>query len=65
MSGLPELMTLPEVAAVMRAPLSTIRGWIATGKLPSVKFGRHRLVDRKALALLIERHSSPFVGGGQ
>lgn len=44
MTTIPRLLTLPEVAAVARAPLSSVRYWIQKGQLPSVKVGRRRLV---------------------
>ncbi len=37
-------LLLPEVATYTRASLSTVRFWVATGKLKSVKFGRRRMV---------------------
>lgn len=39
-------MLLSEIAEETRTPLSTVRHWIATGKLPSVRPGRRRLVRR-------------------
>lgn len=39
-------LLLKEVAEETRTPLSTVRHWIATGKLPSVRPGRRRLVRR-------------------
>ncbi len=44
-----ELLLINEVAAICRAPISTVRHWLATGKLRSVKPGRHRLVRRTDL----------------
>jgi excisionase family DNA binding protein len=39
-------LLLEEIAEETRTPLSTVRHWIATGKLPSVRPGRRRLVRR-------------------
>jgi len=39
-------LLLNEIAEETRTPLSTVRHWIATGKLPSVRPGRRRLVRR-------------------
>jgi excisionase family DNA binding protein len=39
-------LLLEEVAEETRTPLSTVRHWIATGKLASVRPGRRRLVRR-------------------
>ncbi len=44
-----EFLFLEEVAAETRAALSTVRYWITTGKLPSVRPGRRRLVRRTDL----------------
>lgn len=43
-NALAQLYHLSEVAGFMRAPLSTVRYWVATKKLRSVKFGRRRMV---------------------
>lgn len=45
---------LSEVSEYTRAPLSTVRHWIATGRLPSVRLGKHRLVRREDLDAFIE-----------
>jgi excisionase family DNA binding protein len=42
-------LLLKEIAEETRTPLSTVRHWIATGKLPSVRPGRRRLVKRADL----------------
>jgi excisionase family DNA binding protein len=42
-------LLLSEIAEETRTPLSTVRHWIATGKLPSVRPGRRRLVRRADL----------------
>ncbi len=44
-----ELLFLEEVAVETRAALSTVRYWITTGKLPSLRPGRRRLVRRSDL----------------
>jgi excisionase family DNA binding protein len=41
-----QFLLLEEIAAETRAPISTVRHWIATGKLASVRPGRRRLVRR-------------------
>jgi excisionase family DNA binding protein len=42
-------LLLTECAAHARVPVSTIRHWIAIGKLPSVRPGRRRMVRRDDL----------------
>jgi excisionase family DNA binding protein len=42
-------LLLVEIAEETRTPLSTVRQWIAQGKLPSVRPGRRRLVKRADL----------------
>ena len=44
-----QFLLLHEVAEISRAPLSTVRHWIATRKLRSTKRGRRRLVERAEL----------------
>jgi excisionase family DNA binding protein len=39
-------LLLEEIAEETRTPLSTVRHWVAQGKLPSVRPGRRRLVRR-------------------
>jgi excisionase family DNA binding protein len=39
-------MLLSEVAAEARVSLSSVRHWLRTGKLPSVRPGRRRLIRR-------------------
>jgi excisionase family DNA binding protein len=38
-------LTLPEVAAYARAPLPSVRSWVASGALPSTRPGRRRMVN--------------------
>ena len=42
-------LMLAEIAEETRTPISTVRHWIAQGKLPSVRPGRRRLVKRADL----------------
>jgi excisionase family DNA binding protein len=44
-----EFLLLDEVAHECRAPLSTVRYWIACGRLNSIRPGRRRLVSRADL----------------
>jgi excisionase family DNA binding protein len=44
-----EFLLLDEVARRCRVPVSTVRHWIALGKLPSGRFARRRLVRREDL----------------
>jgi excisionase family DNA binding protein len=39
-----ELLLLDEVARRCRVPVSSVRHWIAVGKLPSGRFARRRVV---------------------
>lgn len=47
------LLTLEEAADLARAPIGSVRHWIATGRLASVRPGRRRLVRRTDLATLL------------
>lgn len=44
-----ELLLLEEVAQQCRTSLSTVRHWIRTGRLKSVRPGRRRLVARREM----------------
>lgn len=48
------LLTLEEAARVARTSPSTVRHWLAIGRLASVKPGRRRLIRRADLARLLE-----------
>jgi excisionase family DNA binding protein len=43
-----------EVAAYARAPLATVRSWLASGVLPSTRPGRRRLVLRADLEKFLQ-----------
>jgi excisionase family DNA binding protein len=55
-------LLLSECAAHARVPISTIRHWIAVGKLRSVRPGRRRMVRREDLDALLNG-GSPTPGG--
>ncbi len=42
-------LLLTECAELARVPVSTVRHWIAIGRLPSVRPGRRRMVRRDDL----------------
>lgn len=46
---IPKLLTIEEVAEVTRTPLSSVRSWVYSGRLTTIKPGRHRLVMEEAL----------------
>jgi len=50
-----DLMLVGEVAAICRTNVSTVRFWIQTGKLPSLRPGRRRLVRRSDLESFLAR----------
>ena len=50
-----DILLIPEVARVARASESTVRWWIATGRLRSFRPGRRRLIRRSDLESFIER----------
>ena len=41
-----QYLLVTEVAELARASVDTVRGWLRSRRLPSVKPGRHRLVRR-------------------
>ncbi|HEX2874623.1 MAG TPA: helix-turn-helix domain-containing protein [Polyangiaceae bacterium] len=50
-----EYLLLDEIAAIARASVDTVRRWIRSGQLPSVKPGRRRLVRRGDLDRFLAR----------
>jgi excisionase family DNA binding protein len=48
-----ELLTLPEVAKILKVSLSTVRAWIREGRLRSVKVGHFRRVGPEDLTQFI------------
>jgi excisionase family DNA binding protein len=50
----PALLTLQEVAKILKVSLSTVRAWIREGKLRSVKVGHFRRVVSEDLKRFIE-----------
>jgi excisionase family DNA binding protein len=48
-----DLLLIEEVAAICRASPSTVRFWIKTGKLRSIRPGRRRLIARSELRRLL------------
>ena len=50
-----EYLLLDEIAAIARASVDTVRRWIRSGQLPSVKPGRRRLVRRGDLERFLAR----------
>ncbi|MEV5944726.1 helix-turn-helix domain-containing protein [Streptomyces sp. NPDC051994] len=41
----PKLLTVREVAAALRVSIPTIYRWVATGELPSIRYGQERADD--------------------
>jgi len=58
-----EFLFVEEVASETRVSISTVRHWIRTGKLPSLKPGRRRLVRRSDLDALLAGAGSATVAG--
>lgn len=52
--SIPRMLTVTEVAAHCRGPVSSVRGWIYAGKLRSRKVGRRRLVAEADLLQFLE-----------
>jgi excisionase family DNA binding protein len=50
------LYTLREVAMLCRASLATVRYWVHTRRLESVRPGKQRLVTAEALSRFVNRH---------
>ena len=50
-----EYLLLEEIAQISRTSVGSVRAWIRTGRLPSVKPGRRRLVRRSDLERFLAR----------
>lgn len=54
-------LLIPEAAAIARTGVGTIRHWIQSGKLKSVRPGRRRLILKKDLYALLETDVNPNI----
>jgi excisionase family DNA binding protein len=59
-----QLLLIPEIAAYARASVGTIRYWIATGKLASLKPGRRVMVRLSVLQKFLSEAERGSAGGG-
>jgi len=50
-----DYLLLSEVAEITRTSIDSVRGWLRSGRLPSVKPGRRRLVRREELERFLAR----------
>lgn len=54
-SGTSDYLFLPAVAEICGVSLDTVRHWIQSGSLPSVRPGRRRMVPRDELERFLAR----------
>jgi excisionase family DNA binding protein len=54
-----EFLLVEEIAAECRAPRTTVRHWIQTGRLPSIRLGRRRLVRREDFEQFLRKAGLP------
>ena len=54
-----QYLSVEDVAKIARVPVATVRGWIRTGRLPSVKPGWRRLVQRADIERFLKRSTHP------
>jgi len=64
MNGEDRYMLAVEVASEARVSVSSVRHWIRTGKLPSVRPGRRRLVRRADFDQFMARKTPASPQGG-
>lgn len=57
-----DYMTLKRVAEELGASVHTVRHWVKTGALPSVRPGRLRLVERGQLRAFLARNARGYAG---
>ena len=58
-SGMGELLTLPEVASLLRLRVSTLRAWVLRRKIPYIKVGRLVRLRRSDVQRLIDMSVVP------
>ena len=51
---LPALLTILEVAEFTRSPVTSVRGWLSSGRLRSTRPGKKRLIPRAELQRFLE-----------
>jgi excisionase family DNA binding protein len=64
----PQLLLIPEVADLARVSIATVRYWIASGRLPSLRPGRRVMVRVAALQKFLadaERGANIEPSGGR
>jgi excisionase family DNA binding protein len=52
----PQLLTVAEIAAILRMNQQTIRNWIDAGSLPAIRIGRRVRVRRADFDALLSAH---------
>lgn len=50
-----DVLTIPEVAELLKMPTSTVADYVRRGTIPSTQLGRHRRVLRADLERLLHR----------
>lgn len=53
-----KFLTLPEAAAIARAPVNTLRHWIRNKRLPATKPGKRVLVEHDVLVAFLRQESN-------
>jgi excisionase family DNA binding protein len=59
-----ELMTVAEIAAVLKLNQQTIRNWIDQGRLPAVRIGRRVRIKRADFEQLLTTAGGPATPAG-
>ncbi len=54
-----DVMTVSEVAALLRVPASTVADWARRGVIPSRKIGRRRLYLRQQIEAMLLSNQAP------
>jgi hypothetical protein len=57
-----DVLTAPEVAVIVHAPVSTVEDWARRGILPSVKIGKRRLYIRERIEAVLFEQSAQSSG---
>ena len=55
-----KLMSVEELAVLLRLAPQTIRNWVALGKIPCVKIGRRYLFQEKSIRKWLNQKEEPY-----
>jgi hypothetical protein len=64
MTSRSDFLFVEEIALMCRVPAGSVRYWLSTAKLASVRPGRRRVISRLCSFLVLESEKPVETGGG-